>query len=221
MPSVRPIGRRFALLALVGCSFALATPASAQVVYPDQPGGFATQPGAYPYNPYGGYAPAAGNYVYPNNAGMAAAPAYGTAAFSDAAPPPPLIRSLPFYRAQFPDEAEPEAPKAEEVAGPVFIINPARNGVTLNYQRDGKSYRIDSGIQQKINTKAGFEVRFDRGANLGQSTQKLTAGRYEFRHGEQGWDLIRLDAPAPTTPVAIPPVLPDSNPAPATPPRGI
>lgn len=232
MPSVRPIGRGLAALAcLAGCSLILATPASAQVVYPNQPGGYVTQPGGYPAtmgtSPYG-YAAPAGNYAYPN-AGLLT-PAYG-GAISDAAPPPPLIRSLPFYRAQFPNEAAPAEPA--KPADAVVIINPTRNGVTLNYQIDGKTYRIDAGIQQKVTSKGEFEVRFDRGANLGQTAFKLSSGRYEFRYNGsgQGWDLVRLDPPvpapaaepAPIAPAAVPATPPASLPTPEPPaaPRGV
>jgi hypothetical protein len=88
--------------------------------------------------------------------------------------------------------------------GPIKIVNPAKNGVTLTYMLDGNAFTIQPGYSQDLQEDQASVIQFSRGANLGQARYGLQSGVYTFTRTDHGWELYRRDftqmaAPQPPT----------------------
>ena len=91
--------------------------------------------------------------------------------------------------------------------GTIKIVNPARNGATLNYMLNGNVFSNPPGCSQDIREDRAWVIRFSRGANLDEVQYWLPSGVYTFACTDHGWDLFRSELPrtvAPQLPMAIP-----------------
>jgi hypothetical protein len=93
--------------------------------------------------------------------------------------------------------------------GPIKIVNPASNGVTLNYMLDGNAFTIPPGYSQDLREDRARVIQFSRGANLGQAQYGLQSGVYTFALTDHGWELYRSDFPTVAT---LPPPAAPTNP---------
>jgi hypothetical protein len=79
--------------------------------------------------------------------------------------------------------------------GPIKIVNPAKNGVTLNYTLDGNAFTIPPGYSQELREDRAWVIEFSRGTNLDQTRYGLQSGVYTFAGTDQGWELYRGEFP--------------------------
>jgi hypothetical protein len=96
--------------------------------------------------------------------------------------------------------------------GPIKIINPAKNGVTLSYTLNGTVFTIRPGYSQDLREDQAWVIEFSRGENMDQAQYGLQTGVYTFTPTDHGWELYRSDFPqriAPQPPKAAP-----TNPSP-------
>jgi len=96
--------------------------------------------------------------------------------------------------------------------GPIKIVNPAKNGVTLNYLLGGNAFTIAPGYSQDLREDRAWVIQFSRGENLDQARYGLQSGVYTFTRTDAGWELYRTEFPqmaAPPPPMAAP-----ANPSP-------
>jgi hypothetical protein len=91
--------------------------------------------------------------------------------------------------------------------GPIKIVNPSKNAVTLNYMLNGNLYSIPPGYSQDLSEDRAWVIQFSRGANLDQARYGLQSGVYTFSNTNNGWELFRSEFPqmvAPSAPMAAP-----------------
>ena len=91
--------------------------------------------------------------------------------------------------------------------GPIKIINPAKNGATLNYTLDGNAFSLPPGYSQELREDRAREIQFSRGANLAPTRYGLQAGLYTFARTDGGLELYHSEFPkmaAPQPPKAAP-----------------
>jgi hypothetical protein len=91
--------------------------------------------------------------------------------------------------------------------GPIKIVNPTKNGVTINYLLDGNEFTIQPGYSQVFQDDRAWVVEFSRGANLDQARYGLHSGLYKFTRTNHGWELYRSEFPqmaAPQPPTEAP-----------------
>jgi hypothetical protein len=69
------------------------------------------------------------------------------------------------------------------------LVNAAENGYSVGFLLAGQTVKLQPGDSRDV-TESPVTVRFDRGGQFGSATKTLTAGRYEFRLGKTGWDLV-------------------------------
>jgi hypothetical protein len=103
--------------------------------------------------------------------------------------------------------------------GPIKIVNPAKNGVTLNYTLDGNAFTLPPGYSQELREDRAWVIEFSRGPNLDQTRYGLQSGLYTFSRTDHGLALDRGDFPkmvAPQPPKAAPqpPTAARTNPSP-------
>lgn len=79
--------------------------------------------------------------------------------------------------------------------GPIKIVNPARNGVTMNYTLDGNAFTMPPGYSQDLQEDRAWVIQFSRGANLDQTRYGLQSGVYTFTRTDYGWELYRSEFP--------------------------
>jgi hypothetical protein len=102
--------------------------------------------------------------------------------------------------------------------GPIKIVNPTKNAVTLSYLLNGVVYSIPPGYSQDLSEDRAWLIQFSRGANLDQARYGLQSGVYTFTSTNNGWELFRSEFPQTTAP--LPPTAAPTNPsvAPVNPP---
>jgi hypothetical protein len=110
-----------------------------------------------------------------------------------------------------------QRPILENFSGdPIKIVNPAKNGVTLNYMLNGSAYTIPPGYSQDLREDRAWVIQFSRGENLDQARYGLQSGVYTFARADHGWELFRSELPqmvAPPAPIAAPTNPPTTAPA--------
>jgi hypothetical protein len=79
--------------------------------------------------------------------------------------------------------------------GPIKIVNPAKNGVTLSYTLDGNAFTIPPGYSQDLREDRAWVIQFSRGTNLDQARYGLQSGVYKFARTDHGWELYRSEFP--------------------------
>jgi hypothetical protein len=79
--------------------------------------------------------------------------------------------------------------------GPIKIVNPAKNGATLNYTLDGNAFTIPPGYSQELREDRAWVIEFSRGTNLDQTRYGLQSGVYTFARTDHGLELYRGDFP--------------------------
>jgi hypothetical protein len=114
-------------------------------------------------------------------------------------------------------------PILENFSGdPIKIVNPAKNGVTLNYTLNGALFNIPPGYSQDLREDRAWVIQFNRGQSLDQARYGLNSGVYTFGRTDHGWELYRSDLPqaigppapiAPTNPSTAPTNPPAAAPA--------
>ena len=77
--------------------------------------------------------------------------------------------------------------------GPIRIVNPAKNGVTVNYTLDGNAFTIPPGYSQDLREDRAWVIEFSRGTNLDQTQYGLTSGVYTFARTDHGVELYRTE----------------------------
>jgi hypothetical protein len=77
----------------------------------------------------------------------------------------------------------------DKAKAPVQLVNAAENGYSVGFLLAGQTVKLQPGESHEV-TESPVTVRFDRGGQIGSATKTLTAGRYEFRLGKNGWDLV-------------------------------
>ena len=85
--------------------------------------------------------------------------------------------------------------------GPIKIVNPPTNGVTLNYVLNGHAFTIPPGYSQNLREDRAWVIQFSRGTTLDQARYGLQSGVYTFTRTDHGWELYRREFPQ----VAAPP----------------
>ena len=93
--------------------------------------------------------------------------------------------------------------------GPIKIVNPVKNGVTLNYTLNGFAYAIEPGQSQEFTEDRAWVIEFSRGGNAGLGRYGLHSGLYTFGGANNGWELFNEPLP-----VAPPNGGPPANPPP-------
>ncbi len=78
----------------------------------------------------------------------------------------------------------------------IEIVNAARPGTSVDYVIDGVAHRIEGGGRQTRAVGPSSTIAYDRGGGQGGRRYSLSAGTYEFRPGDPGWDFFRLGADA-------------------------
>ena len=76
--------------------------------------------------------------------------------------------------------------------GPIKIVNPAENKVTLNYTLDGNAFAIPPGYSQELREDRAWVIEFSRGANSDQTRYGLQSGVYTFSRTDQGLERMAL-----------------------------
>ncbi len=96
--------------------------------------------------------------------------------------------------------------------GPIKIVNPAENKVTLNYTLDGNAFSLPPGYSQELREDRAWEIQFSRGTNSDPTRYGLQSGLYTFARTDGGLELYHSAFPktvAPQPPKAVP-----TNPSP-------
>ena len=88
--------------------------------------------------------------------------------------------------------------------GPIKIVNPLKNGVTLSYMLDNNAYTIPPGFSQDLQADRAWMIQFSRGENMDQARYGLQSGLYTFTRTDHGWELYRSEFPQTTAPLAAP-----------------
>ncbi len=96
--------------------------------------------------------------------------------------------------------------------GPIKIVNPAENKVTLNYTLGGQAFSLPPGYSQELREDRAWEIQFSRGTNSDPTRYGLQSGLYTFARTDGGLELYHSAFPktvAPQPPKAVP-----TNPSP-------
>lgn len=148
--------------------------------------------------------------------------------------PQPVMAAQP-VQTQYVQAAQPvaaaqpaPAPPAAPVANQLPVVRTVSNGLpyqgrgvslsnaegtAVNYTLDNvHKYSMDSGQSQKLASKGAWVITFNRGGGFGDASYTLTEGSYEFKVGDQGWDVQRkAEALEVATPPPAPPTAPAAN----------
>jgi hypothetical protein len=91
-------------------------------------------------------------------------------------------------------------------AGKIKLRNPADSGGAIRYLLNDQEFVIEPGFAQQIEADRDWVIEFTSGGSKGDVRYRLAPGEYEFRAGDDGWDLakmgrkaVKADAPAPPT----------------------
>ena len=126
-------------------------------------------------------------YVYPTVPAPAVQPTY--------APPPVAVRPLDARVSlsdRTPAKTASAPPKNAIPAGRVTIKNACSQEVSVAFLVDGKEAQLDDGASQSFS--GAQVVDFDRGGDFGSVRMELIPGDYEFVIGDNGWQLVRIEA---------------------------
>ncbi|QGJ70424.1 Hypothetical protein PBC10988_21210 [Planctomycetales bacterium 10988] len=74
----------------------------------------------------------------------------------------------------------------------VMVVNPEHTQTAVNFMVAGRTYRLDPGQTQTINSNSYSLVEFDRGGNYGHARYQLNKGVYIFVPTQSGWDLFNM-----------------------------
>jgi hypothetical protein len=80
----------------------------------------------------------------------------------------------------------------------IGIVNPAENGVALQFLLDGQLQTLEAGTRVDFTAVRPVEIKFDRGEQFGRGRYKLTEYLYTFRPSDHGWELYRSQYVTPT-----------------------
>jgi hypothetical protein len=69
----------------------------------------------------------------------------------------------------------------------LVLINPSE--LELGYILNGEVRVLGPGQRHEIEANQTWDVKFHRGGEFGDADYQLSAGAYEFRVGDQGWEL--------------------------------
>ena len=75
----------------------------------------------------------------------------------------------------------------------LLIMNPAVNGVGIEYVVNDQNYTTPSGYNQNISGGGSWLAQFNRGPGFGDARYNLTEGTYYFASTDHGWELYRRD----------------------------
>ncbi|HEY4311162.1 MAG TPA: hypothetical protein VGN12_17060 [Pirellulales bacterium] len=85
-----------------------------------------------------------------------------------------------------------ELPPAELV-----IVNPLENGGVVLFLLDGQMFSLSPGESQNWPADHDRSIAFHRGESFGDFRTALHSGRYTFRVGAQGWELVADEQESP------------------------
>ena len=92
-----------------------------------------------------------------------------------------------------PGEGEPVPPSTTDPSGRVtsglLIMNPARNGVGIEYVVNKQNYSTPAGYDQIFQGTGKSTVEFNRGPGFGDARYSLDDGTYYFASTSRGWEL--------------------------------
>ena len=94
----------------------------------------------------------------------------------------PALESTAEAAAQF---AAAQHPQAGELA----IGNYSQNGVPVSFLLDGRVYTLHPGESHLFPLGTSWNIQFHRGGALGNISEPLTPGKYQFVVGADGWTL--------------------------------
>ena len=75
----------------------------------------------------------------------------------------------------------------------LLVMNPAVNGVGIEYVVNDQNYTTPSGYNQNISGGGSWLAQFNRGPGFGDARYNLTEGTYYFAATDHGWELYRRD----------------------------
>lgn len=110
-----------------------------------------------------------------------------------------------------------QSPIMEEFSGgPIKIVNPVKNNMTVNYTLDGTEFTIPPGYSQNLQEDRAWVIEFSRGTDLEQVQYGLQSGVYTFAVTDQGLELYRSEFPKTVAPKVAPqpPTAAPTNPSP-------
>ena len=85
------------------------------------------------------------------------------------------------------DTTPVETTPAVDVPQNLVLVNPSE--VEIGYLVDGEVYGLGPGERHEIGSDQKWAIEFHRGGDFGEATYELSAGTYEFRVGDSGWEL--------------------------------
>jgi hypothetical protein len=85
------------------------------------------------------------------------------------------------------DTTPVETTPAVDVPQYLVLVNPS--DVEIGYLVDGEVHKLGPGERHKIGRDQNWVIEFHRGGDFGEATYELSAGTYEFRVGDSGWEL--------------------------------
>jgi hypothetical protein len=80
-----------------------------------------------------------------------------------------------------------ETNPAVDVPQFLVLVNPS--DVEIGYLVNGEVHRLGPGERHEIGSDQNWAIEFHRGGDFGEATYELSAGTYEFRVGDSGWEL--------------------------------
>ncbi len=89
-------------------------------------------------------------------------------------------------------QVEPTHVGAGPAAGgeqPLVLLNLSE--YELGYLVDGEVHRLGPGERHELGSAQSRAIEFHRGGDFGDISYKLSAGTYEFRVGNSGWELLQ------------------------------
>jgi hypothetical protein len=93
----------------------------------------------------------------------------------------------------FPVAAGEPVPESS-LSGPqsgTLLLNPASNGVAVNYTINDSEYEMQPGFAQPLDESNTWTIRFDRGEGQGMAEYTLATGSYAFGADKDGaWELF-------------------------------
>lgn len=106
---------------------------------------------------------------------------------------------------EYGDAYDAESPMVEEFSGgPIKIVNPAKNNVTVSYTLDGTAFTIPPGYSQDLQEDRAWVIEFNRGTDLEPVQYGLQSGVYTFAVTDQGLELYRSEFPKTVAPTVVP-----------------
>jgi hypothetical protein len=76
--------------------------------------------------------------------------------------------------------------------GDTILANAADSGGPVSYAINQQTFTMQPGYTQELPAGRSWQITFDRGGSFGQAQYQLDPGQgYEFRAGNQGWELYK------------------------------